>query len=85
MTSPARVQKPNGTAPLGTPEAFLDAMAEYLGLAALHAELAQTYADAGDGVGLAYAMRKFAAYAKAALGTFDDLSTWKSKHKESGI
>ena len=75
---------PNGVAPLGTPEAFVEAMAEYLGLAALQCELAQRYADAGDGVGLAYAMRKFAAYAKAALGTFDDLNTWKSERKESG-
>jgi hypothetical protein len=57
MTSPAPIQMPNGTAPLGTPEAFLDAMAEYLGLAALQAELAQTYAAVGDGVGLTYAMR----------------------------
>ena len=47
----------------------MEAMAEYLGLAALQCELAQRYADAGDGVGLAYAMRKFAAYAKAAPGT----------------
>jgi hypothetical protein len=84
MTSPAPVQMLNSTAPRGTPEAFVEAMAEYLGLAALHAELAQTYADAGDGVGLAYAMRKFAAYAKAALGTFDDLNTWTSQYKESG-
>jgi hypothetical protein len=34
-------------------------------------------------VGLGYSMRKFAAYAKAALGTYDDLRTWKSENEES--
>jgi hypothetical protein len=72
----------NAGAPLGTPEAFLEPLAEYLGLAALQCELAQKYADAGDGVGLGYAMRKFAAYAKAALGTYDDLTAFISERKE---
>ena len=84
MNSPSPIQMPNGAAPLGHPEAFLDDMAEYLSLAALQCELAQRYADAGDGVGLGYAMRKFAAYAQAALGTFDDFTNWSSEHKESG-
>jgi hypothetical protein len=71
-------------APLGTPEAFLGAMVEYLGLAALQCQLVQMYAEAGASVGLGYAMRKFAAYAKAALGTYDDLRTWQSNRMEVG-
>jgi hypothetical protein len=74
----------NGAASLGTRDALLEALVESLGLAALQCELAQTYADAGDGVGLGYAMRKFGAYAKAALGTYDDFITWQSQTKESG-
>jgi hypothetical protein len=84
MNRPYQASPPDGGAPLGGPEAFLEALAEYLGLAALQCELAQKYADAGDSVGLGYAMRKFAAYAKAALGTYDDLRAWQSNRMEGG-
>jgi hypothetical protein len=84
MNAPSQFSRPNGRAPLGTPEAFLEPLVEYLGLAVLQCELAQKYADAGDGVGLGYSMRKFAAYAKAALGTYDDLRTWQSNRTEGG-
>jgi hypothetical protein len=47
---------------------------ETLGLAATHAGLAQTYCELGDDTGLAYALHNFAAYAKTALETFNDLS-----------
>jgi hypothetical protein len=82
MRRPFQASPLEGGAPLGTPEAFLEVLVEYLGLAVLQCELAQKYADAGDAVGLGYAMRKFAAYAKAALGTYDDLNTFISEHKE---
>jgi hypothetical protein len=84
MNAPSQVTRQYDGAPLGTPEAFLEPLVEYLGLAILQCELAQRYADAGDGVGLGYAMRKFAAYAKAALGTYDDLRTWQSNRMEGG-
>ena len=84
MNAPSQFSTSNGGAPLGTPEAFLETMVEYLGLAALQCELSQKYADAGDPVGLGYSMRKFAAYAKAALRTYDDLRTWQSNRMEGG-
>ena len=44
-----------------------------MALAAVHAELAETYATLGDDRGLEYAMRCFAASSKAALDTHADL------------
>lgn len=50
------------------------AIHELLGLAATHAGIAQTYCEIDDDTGLAYALRKFAIYAKHAVETFNDLS-----------
>ena len=44
---------------------------ETMALAAVHADLAATYAALGDDRGLGYAMRCFAASSKAALQTAD--------------
>lgn len=46
---------------------------ENLALAGVQAELGRTYAELGDDHGLEYALRRFAAHAKAALATFADL------------
>jgi hypothetical protein len=46
---------------------------ETIGLAAVHAGLAETYASLADDKGLEYALQCFAASSKAALATFNDL------------
>ena len=59
--------------PIGSPEERREFIAENLGLAGIHIELAQRYALIGDDHGLNYALRRYAAYSKAALGAFADL------------
>jgi len=50
----------------GTPEAYLDDIAEALALAAEHAHLGTRYAAMGGGAGLRYSVKAMIAHAKAA-------------------
>ena len=60
-------------APCGSIAELRTFIGETMALAAVHAELAETYAALGDDRGLEYAMRCFAASSKAALDTHGDL------------
>jgi hypothetical protein len=51
-------------------------------MASLQAELGAFYASIGDDTGLAYAVRRHMAYLKAALGTLEDLETYKSREHQ---
>jgi hypothetical protein len=62
----------------GTPEAWRDFIAENFGLACIHAQQAITFADIGDDVGLEYAARRHAAYARCALGALQDMKAAKA-------
>ena len=61
------------TAPRGSVAELRAFVGETIGLAAVHAGLAETYASLGDDKGLEYALRCFAASCKAAFATFADL------------
>jgi hypothetical protein len=63
----------------GTPEALREFIGEHLSLAALQADLGATYAAIGDDVGLEYAIRRLAAYLRAAIGTLADLKEDKNR------
>jgi hypothetical protein len=63
----------------GTPTALREYIAECIALAADQARLVQTCAEIGDDKGLEYALRRFAAYAKAVFSTFQDL---KAEHAQ---
>ena len=67
----------------GRPE-LRSIIAENLGLAAIQISLVQTYADLGDDRGLEYALRRFAAYAKLAFATFEDLKHEPVETAEAG-
>jgi len=60
-------------APCGSTAELRAFIGETMALAAVHAELAETYASLGNDRGLEYAMRCFAASSKAALDTLADL------------
>ena len=62
----------------GTPEALREFIHEQLGLA-IHAQNGMRYAEAGDDVGLEYAVRRVAVYTKAALSTVADLKQHKTE------
>ena len=62
-------------APCGSTAELRAFLGETMALAAVHAELAGTYATLGDDRGLEYAMRCFAGSSKAALETLADLKT----------
>jgi hypothetical protein len=61
-------------APCGSAAELRAFIGETIGLAAVHAGIAETYASLTDDKRLAYALRCFAASSKAALQTFDDLN-----------
>jgi len=67
------------SSPCGSVAELRDFIGETIGLAALHAGLAETYAALGDDAGLEYAMRRFAAYSKAAFATLADLKAANNK------
>ncbi|MBX3537669.1 MAG: hypothetical protein KF735_08530 [Chelatococcus sp.] len=56
----------------GRPE-LREVIHEYLALAALQAGLACTFAEIADDQGLEYALRRFRAYAVAAIDTYKQL------------
>jgi hypothetical protein len=58
---------------------------ENLGLAAIQIDLARTYAELGDDHGLAYALRRYAAYSKAVFATFKDLRAHGSRPEEGEL
>ena len=62
------------SAPCGSAAELRAFIGETIGLAAVHATLAETYASLADDGGLEYALRCFAASSKAALQTFADLT-----------
>ena len=57
------------SAPCGSIAELRAFIGETMALAAVHADLAETYATLGDDRGLEYALRCFAASSKAALET----------------
>ena len=61
----------------GSPAAYREFIHEMAGLAAVQASLAMQYAEIGDDAGLEYAMRRWVAYTRAAVGTLKDLKTNK--------
>jgi hypothetical protein len=61
----------------GTPDAYREFIREMLALAQIQAELAVTYARAGDDVGLEYALKRLVAYLRAAVTVFKDLKAMK--------
>ena len=63
----------------GTPAVLREYIAECISLAADQAGLVQSYAEIGDDKGLEYALRRFAAYAKSAFSTFQDLKAIQPK------
>ena len=65
--------------PHGSADMLRAEIAEMLGLAAIQCDLAQTHAAIGDDVGLAYAISRFAAYARAAVGIYDDLRQHRAR------
>ena len=69
--------RPSLSAPCGSVAELRAFIGETIGLAAVHAGLAETYASLGDDAGLEYAMRRFAAYSKAAFATLADLKAVK--------
>jgi hypothetical protein len=61
------------SAPIGSVAELRAVIGETIGLAAVHASLAETYASIADDTRLEYALRRFAASSKAALQTLADL------------
>src|SRR5688572_18392289 len=58
----------SGPAQYGTPEAIREYIAEVMWFAGRLADLAQSFAELGDDIGLEYVTRRMVAYLKAALG-----------------
>jgi len=73
MNAPLHLTTAAAPAPCGSTAELRTFIGETMALAAVHAELAATYATLGDDRGLEYAMRCFAALSKAALETLADL------------
>jgi hypothetical protein len=61
----------------GTPKAYREFIHEMLTLAQVQADLAATYAAIGDDVGLEYALKRLAAYLRAATASFQDMQNMK--------
>jgi hypothetical protein len=55
---------------------------EHLDLARAQCEMAMKYIELGDDVGLAYALRHFAGYAKTAVVTFNELASLRRADSE---
>ena len=72
------------SAPCGSAAELRAFIGETIGLAAVHAGLAETYASLADDKGLDYALRCFAASSKAALQTFADLKAANIKGAADG-
>lgn len=68
-------------APYGTPEAYRQFIAETVAGAAIHADLARTYAEIGNDAGLAYAIRCLVACTKVSVSVMADLKDLKA-HQE---
>jgi hypothetical protein len=65
----------------GSPAALREFIAENIFLAGMQTELICTYASLGDDKGMEYALRRFTAYAKAALSTLSELKEAVSEQK----
>jgi hypothetical protein len=72
------------SAPCGSVAELRAFIGETIGLAAIQAGLAETYAALGDDAGLEYAMRRFAAYSNAAFATLVDLKAANIKGAADG-
>jgi hypothetical protein len=67
------------SAPLGSAAELRAFIGETMEHAAVQADLAATYVALGDDAGLEYALRRFAAYSKAAFATFADLKAMNAR------
>jgi hypothetical protein len=72
------------SAPCGSAAELRAFIGETIGLAAVHAGIAGTYASLANDKGLEYALRCFAASSKAALQTFTDLKAANIKGAADG-
>jgi hypothetical protein len=63
----------------GTPEAYRQFIAETLAGAAIHANVARTYAEIGNDAGLAFALRCLVACTRTSVSIMADLKTMKAK------
>jgi len=72
------------SAPCGSVAELRAFIGETIGLAAVHAGLAETYTSLADDRGLEYALRCFAASSKAALQTFADIKAANIKGAADG-
>jgi hypothetical protein len=68
----------------GTREAYREFLAETLAMARIQAELGAKFAEIGDDVGTAYAVRQLVAYTRAAVGTVGDLRKLKEEGADAG-
>ena len=64
-------------APYGTPEAYRQFIAETVAGAAIHADLARTYAEIGNDAGLAFALKCLVACTRASVNTMTHLKRMK--------
>jgi hypothetical protein len=62
----------------GTPDALREFIHEHLGLAVINAQVGMSFAEAGDDVGLEYAVRRLAAYTRIAINTLVELKVTKA-------
>jgi hypothetical protein len=62
-----------GPAPHGTAAALREFIAECMEMARIQAAICVKYAELADDAGLAYALKRHAAYVRAALETLTDL------------
>jgi hypothetical protein len=61
----------------GTPEAYREFIYDMLFGVYIHAEVAASFATAGDDTGLEFALRRLVAHTRAACKTFKDLKVMK--------
>lgn len=70
-------ENPPDPIPYGEPDKYREYIAEMLSLAAVEAELGQTYCGLRDDAGLDYSLRKVIAYVRAAHESLKDLKQMK--------
>ncbi len=56
---------------------------EAMGMAGIYAGMAQDFAAVADDAGLAYTLRRFMAYTRAAIGSFNDLADILKRNETS--
>jgi hypothetical protein len=66
----------------GTPEAYRQFIAETLAGAAIHADVARTYAEIGNDAGLAFALRCLVACTRTSVSIMADFKTMKAKQAQ---